>query len=103
MDLNQETIKIIKNYFAQQPVLVVYLFGSRAKGTSHTNSDIDLLVELDYSQKIGLAFIDMQLDLEYILNQKVDVVSAQGLSKYIQPFIHREKIKIYERQSSSKH
>jgi hypothetical protein len=58
---------------------------------------IDILVDLDYSQKIGLGFVQMQLDLEKLLNIKVDLVSSNGLSKYIQPIVDREKQLIYAR------
>jgi len=55
------------------------------------------LVELDYSQPIGLEFIQMQLDLQKLLSKKIDLVSARGLSKYIQPILDKEKKLIYAR------
>jgi len=54
MSLTGAKIELIKNYFKTQPVLKAYLFGSQAKGTANSASDIDILVDLDYSQKIGL-------------------------------------------------
>ena len=60
-------------------------------------SDIDILVDLDYSQKIGLKFIQMKLDLEKLLNNQVDLVSTNGLSKYIKPLVDVEKRLIYEK------
>lgn len=74
-----------------------YLFGSYSRGNENENSDIDLLVELDYSQPIGLEFIPMQIDLQKLLSKKVDLVSARGLSKYIQPILDKEKKLIYAR------
>jgi len=71
--------------------LKAYLFGSYSRGTQNENSDIDLLVELDYSQPIGLEFIQMQLDLQHLLSKKVDLVSARGLSKYLKPILDKEK------------
>ncbi|NJN78589.1 MAG: nucleotidyltransferase [Saprospiraceae bacterium] len=87
----------IKAYLTGKPVLKVYLFGSYVRGEATENSDIDLLVELDYSQKIGLQFIQMQLDLEELLGEKVDLVSIKGISKYIEPIINKEKRLIYAR------
>jgi predicted nucleotidyltransferase len=55
------------------------------------------LVELDYSQHIGFGFIKMITDLEGLLHRKVDLVSEDGLSKYVKPFVDKEKILIYER------
>ena len=97
MQLEQDIIAVIRQYFATQPVLRAYLFGSFARGEADEQSDIDVLVELDYSQGVGMAFIRMQLDLQRLLARKVDLVSARGLSKYIQPIMDREKRLIYVR------
>lgn len=97
MSLSSNQIKIIKNFFSKQPVLKAYLFGSHSKDLENSESDIDLLVELDYSQPIGLEFIQMQLDLQKLLSKKVDLVSARGLSKYIKPILDNEKKLIYVR------
>jgi len=98
MNLDSTKIESIKNYFETRPVLKAYLFGSYIHGNADANSDIDILVDLDYSQKIGLQFIQMKIDLEKILNNKVDLVSSNGISKYIKPSIDMEKRLIYERQ-----
>ena len=89
--------KQIKVFFRSKPVLRAYLFGSEARNESEINSDIDILVELDYSKPIGLEFVKMQLELEEILNKKVDLLSSKGVSKYIQPYINQDKILIYEK------
>jgi len=39
----------------------------------------------------------MKFDLEKILNKKVDLVSSNGLSKYIKPLVDNEKQLIYAR------
>ena len=97
MSLTTQNIQTIKDYFSNKPVLKAYLFGSQVRGDAHVNSDIDLLVELDYSQRIGFLFIRMQIELSELLNKKVDLVSANGLSKYIKPVIEKEKQLIYAR------
>jgi hypothetical protein len=97
MNLDRSKIESLKKYFITQPVLKAYLFGSFVRDEADMNSDIDILVDLDYSQKIGLQFIQMKLDLEKLLNTKVDLVSSNGLSKYIQPIIDSEKREIYAR------
>ena len=97
MKIENSQISIIKNYFKTKPVLKAFLFGSNARNEANENSDIDLLVELDYSQPIGLEFIQMKLDLQELLSKKIDLVSARGLSKYIQPILDKEKKLIYAR------
>ena len=97
MKLQQKQLEIIQNYFKAQPVLKAYLFGSYVRDEANLDSDIDILVDLDYSQSIGWDFIQMQIDLQNLLSKKVDLVSARGLSKYIKPIIDSEKQLIYDR------
>lgn len=97
MTLDSTKIESIKDYFKTRPVLKAYLFGSYVRGMADHKSDIDILVDLDYSQKIGLQFIQMKLDLEKLLNNEVDLVSSNGMSKYIKPLVDVEKRLIYEK------
>ena len=95
MNLDNHKIESIKDYFRTRPVLKAYLFGSYLHGNANKESDIDILVDLDYSQKIGLQFIQMKMDLEKLLEKKVDLVSSNGMSKYIKPIVDSEKRLIY--------
>ncbi|TAE38172.1 MAG: nucleotidyltransferase [Runella slithyformis] len=97
MKLSSKHIGQIKDYFKTQPVLKAYLFGSYVRGEATEDSDIDLLVELDYSQHIGLHFVQMIFDLEDMLKRKVDLVPEDSVSKYVRPYIEAEKQIIYER------
>jgi len=56
-------------------------------------------VELDYSERIGLKYIQMQLELESLLNKDVDLVSDKAMSRHIRPFVEKEKLLIYERSA----
>jgi predicted nucleotidyltransferase len=100
MNLQMENIICIREYFKNQPVLKAYLFGSAVRSDFSEKSDIDILVELDYSAPIGLAFYQMGMDLEKLTNRKIDLVSVNGVSRRILPFIENEKILIYERKVS---
>jgi uncharacterized protein len=105
--ITQETIEIVKQfdvyaeivktYFKDKPVKKAYLFGSYVRGEAREDSDIDILVELDYQVKIGLLFVKMKLDLEDLLHKKVDLVSEKGFSKYIKPIVDKEKQLFYAR------
>ncbi len=97
MQLDTNKVKTIRSYFKTKPVLKAYLFGSYARNEADDLSDIDILVDLDYSKKIGLQFIQMKIDLENLLNSKVDLVSSNGLSKYVKPIVDKEKKLIYAR------
>lgn len=97
MKLDTNKIETIKRYFETRPVLKAYIFGSYARDEADYQSDIDILVDLDYSQKIGLQFFQMKIDLEKLLKTKVDLVSSNGLSQYIKPLVDNEKQLIYAR------
>ena len=99
MNISKENIIILQKYFKDKPVFKAFVFGSFARGEADSNSDYDILVELDYSKKIGMEFIQMQIDLVDLLKTNVDLVSDKSLSRYIRPFVDNDKILIYERQN----
>ena len=93
----QKMIPQIQEYFATQPVKRAYLFGSCSRGEEKANSDVDILVQLDYSQPIGLRYFGMICDLEKQLGRKVDLVEEKGLASYARPYVDHDKILLYER------
>jgi uncharacterized protein len=88
---------LLQQFFAGRPVKKAYLFGSYARDEADGKSDIDILVELDHSQPIGMKFFTYQADLEVLLKMKVDLVSSDGLSLHVKPFVDKDKVLIYER------
>jgi predicted nucleotidyltransferase len=97
MMLSKEEINIIQSYFLDKPVLKAFLFGSFSRDEASPDSDIDILVELDYSKHIGLGFVNMKFELEDKLQKKVDLVSLNAISTHILPFVNNDKKLIYER------
>jgi len=97
MALSTHDTNLLRKYFAGKPVKRAYLFGSYARNTAvKGTSDIDIMLELDYSQPIGMKFFSFQRELEDLLHNKVDVVTSDGISKYVLPYIEKDKILIYE-------
>ena len=85
-------------FFRDKPVKKAYLFGSAARGDHGANSDVDILVDLDYENGADFyAFIDMQEALSELLGTRVDLVSSNGLSSFIKPQIDQDKQLIYEK------
>ena len=93
----QKLIPEIRAYLATQPVERAYLFGSCSRGEETPDSDIDILVALDYSQPIGLKYFRMITDLEKKLGRTVDLVAEDGLLPFAKPFVDKDKILLYER------
>ena len=86
----------IAEYFKTQPVLKAWLFGSFARGEETENSDVDILIVPD--EMVGLFKLSgMLLDLQELLNIKVDLVTEKGLLPFARESVDRDKILIYER------
>ena len=66
------------------------LFGSYARGEQRTDSDVDILVEVDPS--IGLDFVTLAERIEKLLGTSVDLVSSRAISSKAMKFIGPELI-----------
>lgn len=97
MTLENGKIEMIKTYFRTRPVLKAFVYGSYVRGKVDPDTDLDLLVELDYSQPIGLQFVQMKTDLEGMLSTHVNLLSLNGVSEHLKPVIEYEKKLIYEK------
>jgi len=94
----QEIVKKAAKYFSSKPIKKAYIFGSFARDEQGLDSDLDILVDLDYEAGADyFMFMEMQEQLSELLNIKVDLVSSNGLSRFVKPYIEKEKKLIYER------
>jgi predicted nucleotidyltransferase len=64
------------------------VFGSMSRGDYHKDSDIDILV--DFSEPIGIRFVDLADELENILQHKVDLVSRNAIKPKYYSLIEKE-------------
>jgi predicted nucleotidyltransferase len=92
----KKQIDIIRNYLKEQQVVRAYLFGSSVRNETSRDSDVDLLLQPGPDMNL-FSFAKMKLQLEELLQKPVDVVSENGLSPHIKPFIDQEKNLIYEK------
>ncbi len=78
----------------------VALFGSVVRSELTPESDIDILVKLKPRSErppLGLLkWVALEEELSEKLNREVDLVSEDGLSPYIRPYVDREKVILYE-------
>lgn len=100
--MNSDITKQISDYFATQPVLKAWVFGSFARGEERPDSDIDLLVKFDREHaKVGLLkYAAIMMDLEKILNRTVDLVEEGALLPWAEKTANQDKKLIYERRSA---
>ena len=90
--------KAIADYFKTQPVLKAWIFGSYSRGEQRQWSDVDILVQYDRQQPIGLLKIaGMKVDLEDLLNCEVDLVEDGTLRPWAVESVNRDRRLIYER------
>ena len=96
----QQLQRIIAVYFATQPVLKAWLFGSYARGEQREDSDVDIMVVLDNQAHVGLIKLSgMRLDLQDLLSKDVDLVTEKGLLPFARQSAENDKILLYERAS----
>lgn len=91
--------KMIAEYFKTQPVVKAWLFGSYSRGEQKPWSDVDILVEMDDKQPIGLLkFAGIICDLEDLTGQKIDLVEEGTLKPFAIESVNRDKKLIYARE-----
>ncbi len=66
------------------------LFGSVARGDASADSDIDILVE--FSQPVGMEIVDLAIELEELLQSRVDLVSKKAIQPRMLPYIEKDII-----------
>jgi len=93
--IRKKALPLLKPYISRMAV-----FGSVVRGESTQHSDIDLLITLKPSSqrpKLGLfKFIEIENLLRKELGQEVDLVTDDGLSPYVRPYVEKDKVIIYE-------
>ncbi len=99
--MDKNLIAKIKDYFAGQPVVRAWLFGSMSRGSDNANSDVDIIVQFDPQAQVGLfEHASMVMDLETILRRAVDLVTDGTLLPWVSEQANRDKILIYERDTA---
>ncbi len=74
----------------------VSIFGSVARGESNAKSDIDVLVELDETQSLGLfEYSRLRIYLNELLNGSADVVNARTLKPLLRCGIERDAVNAF--------
>ncbi len=89
----EEIVKILDENQTQLRALGVKrlgLFGSFVRGQQKADSDVDMLAEFEPGQKTFDHFIELSFLLEDLLGRSVELVTPEGLSPYIAPYILKE-------------
>lgn len=100
--MDYQLIQQVQNYFATQPVLKAWLFGSYARGEQTPESDVDILVVFDKEDGKSVSLlkhIGIALGLEDLLGKKVDLITEGTLMPFAQKTAEKDKVLIYMRAS----
>jgi len=73
-------------------VAKIGIFGSTARGEERPGSDVDMLVEFAPGQTTFRNFMELAFYLEDLFGRRVDLVTEQGLSQYLRPYVEREVV-----------
>jgi uncharacterized protein len=69
------------------------LFGSYARGDNRSDSDIDIMVEIDPAAGIGVyEYVALKDYIAALFDRPVDVVSREGLKPYVKPAVTTDAI-----------
>ena len=89
MYTQQELIDKLTPLFARYPIKRAALFGSYARGEQNDDSDVDVILELDYSNESVDSIYVFWDEIEEILMTKVDVLTLGSLESAPERFRKR--------------
>jgi len=99
---NKDRVKLTKDQIAgfcsKNHILKFAYFGSILRDDFNSDSDIDILIELDPDARIGLLeMAKMEIELSEMIGRKVDLRTPGDLSKYFRDKVMQEADIQYER------
>ena len=86
-------LEVLKPELSGFDIKTLYLFGSHARDTAHSGSDIDLFVAFRGKATFD-AYMDLKLFLEDRLGHKNDLVTDRAIRPELRPAIEREAIRV---------
>ncbi|MBP7411295.1 nucleotidyltransferase family protein [Methanoculleus sp. 10] len=85
----EEVLPLLREWFG---VAKIGIFGSTARGEDRPGSGVDVLVEFAPGQTTFRNFMELAFYLEDLFCRRVDLVTEQGLSQYLRPYVEEEVI-----------
>jgi len=96
MTERDEIVSILRNEVMREQdrfgVMKMGLFGSVARNEANDTSDIDILIEFDPSSVTYRKYLDLETYLQSLFPRKIEIVTTDGISPYILPYISREVV-----------
>lgn len=87
------TLRIHEQELRRRGVLHAGLFGSVARGEATSESDIDLLIEIEPEASVGVfEYVGITQYLEDLFSYRVDVVNRGSLKPLVRPSAERDAL-----------
>jgi len=81
-----ETLRRSEQALRDRGVMHAALFGSVARGDNRSNSDIDIMIEIDPDARMTVfEYVDLKDYIAALFDEPVDVVNREGLKPYVRP------------------
>lgn len=93
--LSAKILSVLQPYQVRR----IAVFGSVVRDEDRPGSDIDILVSLRPPGErpvIGLKWFAIIEELSRVLERPVDLVTEDGLSPHIRPYVEKEMVILYE-------
>ena len=91
-----EALKILRDHQTElnrRGVIHAAIFGSTARGEADANSDIDILIDLDPNQPMGLiTYASLKLYINDLLGGTVDIANRKTLKPFLRDAIAQDTI-----------
>ena len=84
-DIKQKLAALKPELMRRYPLAYIGIFGSVARGDNRVDSDVDIIV--DFTDTVGIRFVDLAEELEQRLGRKVDLVERDALRDRLYKFI----------------
>ena len=81
-----------RGYLRRLGVRRIGLFGSFVRGEAGKDSDIDFIVVFEEGRKSYDSFFRLVVFLEGVFGRRVEVLTPEGISRYLKPYIEREVV-----------
>jgi uncharacterized protein len=81
-----ETLRRSERALRDRGVKRAALFGSVARGDNRSNSDIDIMIEIDPDARMTVfEYVELKDYIAALFDEPVDVVNREGLKSYVRP------------------
>lgn len=88
--IKKKALPVLKRHSVKRAAI----FGSYARGTAKSRSDVDFLIEYRSKNKSLFDLVDLKLDLEETLDHEVDIVTYNSIYPALRERILEEQVEI---------